>query len=90
MAEQSPLEDINLEPSGSESMILDPPSPPEDSLIHPVSTECTSLLPTETCHSPQSTSTANEIPIYEELQTPSSPAQITQLRLTYPSGEEQN
>ncbi|KAI0992724.1 hypothetical protein K3495_g15461, partial [Podosphaera aphanis] len=89
MAEQSPLEDINLEPSGSESMILDPPSPPEESLIHPVPTECTSLLPTDICHSPQSTSTANDTPIYEELQTPSSPVQTTQLQLTYPSGEEQ-
>ncbi|RKF79812.1 hypothetical protein GcC1_042024 [Golovinomyces cichoracearum] len=69
---------------GPESTITDSPSP-EVSFTNPVSTQCTSLLPIEVCHSPQSISTANDIPIYEELQTSSPPAQTTQLKLTHPS-----
>ncbi|KAI1005676.1 hypothetical protein K3495_g2541 [Podosphaera aphanis] len=81
-------EDIDIKTTSPEITISDLSSP-EVSFAHPVSTECTSLLPTDTCHSPQSTSTANDIPIYGELQIPSALAQTTQLQLTYPSGEEQ-
>ncbi|RKF79187.1 hypothetical protein GcM3_057027, partial [Golovinomyces cichoracearum] len=73
-----------MESPGPESTITDSPSP-DVSFTNPVSTQCTSLLTIEVCHSPQSISTANYIPIYEELQTSSPPAQTTQLKLTHPS-----
>ncbi|TQS35464.1 hypothetical protein Golomagni_04115 [Golovinomyces magnicellulatus] len=85
MNNEPPLsQDINVESPGPEITITDSPTP-EVSLINPVSTQFISLQPIDLCHSPQSISTANDIPIYEELQSSSPPAQTTQLMLAHPS-----
>ncbi|RKF54796.1 hypothetical protein GcM3_206031, partial [Golovinomyces cichoracearum] len=82
---EAPLsQDINMESPGPESAITDSLSP-EVSFTNPVPTQCNSLLPIEVCHSPQSISAANDILIYEELQTSLPPAQTTQLKLTHQS-----
>ncbi|RKF53966.1 hypothetical protein GcC1_216030 [Golovinomyces cichoracearum] len=73
-----------MESSGPESTITDSPSP-EVSFTNLVLTQCTSLLPIKVCHSPQLILTANDISIYEELQTSSPTAKTTQLKLTHPS-----